>query len=177
MRFVKLMPFHLIGLSLRKYNSILELVKMSFQKLRHNEVQIGSRRITFNKFNSIRDILEINDMIFFTTSPYEKDLDWSNPKTLDLWRDRIRKNPSQLFCYTSEGELKWTFPSDKVIGMGKIDVVSLTDKDFISPSHYKLFVEKYRNVALLEVDAGDFHYLVEAETGSLICKFSHLHLV
>ena len=86
----------------------------------YNKIEIGKKTITFSKETFIDKIEYFNNLICFNTNPIENDLDWSNIRTHQIWKERCLNNPSELFCYDFLGELKWKFPFNNIVGIGKI---------------------------------------------------------
>ncbi len=60
------------------------------------------------------------------------------------------------------------------MGFEKIDLEKLTESDFITPEHYRKYMEKYKDKELIEVYSSnwpyDFRYVVDANTGDIYDK-------
>jgi hypothetical protein len=138
----------------------------------NNKIEIGKKLIAFPKETTINKIEYFRNVICFNTIPFEKDLDWSNIKTHQIWKERCLNNPSELFCYDFSGELKWKFPFDNVVGMGKIVPELKKELDFLTTEHYRKYIEKYKGKELLEVYVGDFRYVLDANTGEIYDKMA-----
>ena len=136
----------------------------------YNKIEIGKKTITFSKETFIDKIEYFNNLIVFNTKPIENDLDWSNIKTHQIWKERCLNNPSELFCYDFSGELKWKFPFNNIVGIAKIIPELKKIEDFKTPEHYKNYIEKYKGMELLEVYAGDFRFIVNVESGEIYDK-------
>lgn len=134
------------------------------------KIIIGNNEITFPRETTISHIQTFRKVVCFSTWPLESDLDDSKMETHQIWKERCKNNPSELFCYTINGHLKWKFPENNVVGFGKIDLEKLTESDFITPEHYKKYIEKYKGKELLEVYAGAFRFVLNANTGDVYDK-------
>lgn len=133
-------------------------------------IAIGNNKINFPKETTITHIEVFNNVICFSTSPLGTDLDWNRIETHQLWRDRCKSNPSELFCYTTDGKLKWKFLDQNVVGFGKIIPELQKEDEFITPEHYKKYIERFKGKELLEVYAGNFRYVLDANTGEIYDK-------
>lgn len=143
---------------------------MAYSLITNNKIKIGATIIAFSQYTIINKIIQLGDLIYFNTSPSEIGLDWKNSETHQIWKDRCKNNPSELFCYNVEGLLIWKFPHNNVVGFGLI-IPELKKKDeFITPSHYKRYIERFKGKELLEVYAGDFRYVLDANTGEIYDK-------
>jgi len=138
--------------------------------LKHNKIKIGNETIIFPIETTIDKIEYLTNIICFKTSPSEVGLDWSNKKTHQIWKERCLKNPSELFCYNRIGELIWKLQYDNVVGFGRIIPELKKEEDFISSEHYKKYIDKYSGKELLEVYAGNFRLIVDANTGYIYDK-------
>lgn len=143
---------------------------MKLNLISPNEIEIGNKKIVFPSETVINKIETLDKVVCFTTSPLESDLDWSNLKTHQVWKERCLNNPSHLFCYDFNGQLKWKLPHDFVVGFGSIKPELKKESDFITPEHYKKYIEKYKGKELLEVYAGSFRFVVDANTGEIYDK-------
>ncbi|MFO0321362.1 MAG: hypothetical protein ACK504_02930 [Bacteroidota bacterium] len=143
---------------------------MNQMLLDHNKIKLGGHLIVFSYETNIDKIETLKNVICFNTSPLEKDLDWNKIETQQIWKERCLNNPSELFCYNFSGELKWKFEHDNVVGFGKITIESKQQEDFVTSEHYKNYIEKYKEMELLEVYARDFRYIVNANTGEIYDK-------
>lgn len=141
-----------------------------YKLISDNCISIGKTEIIFPSETIIQKIEIVNNAICFSTWPLERDLNWHNIETLQIWKERCLNNPSELFCYNLNGDLRWKFPEKNIIGFGKIIPELKNEKDFISPQHYKKYIEKYKDKPLLEVYAGDFRYIMDASTGEIYDK-------
>ncbi len=66
--------------------------------------------------------------------------------------------------------IKWQFPFDDVVGVCPIIPELKKESDFITPEHYKKYIEKYKGKELLEVYAGAFRFVLNANTGDVYDK-------
>jgi|GEM_PF-2755598 len=137
-----------------------------------NSIQIGNKNISFPKETVIPKIEIFKNTICFYTWPSEKNLDWSHKETHQIWKERCLNNPSTLFCYDFFGELKWKFPFNNVVGIHPIIPELKKEADFITPEHYRKYIGKYKGKELLEVYAGDFRYVLDANTGEIYDKMN-----
>lgn len=143
---------------------------MKLNLISPNEIEIGNEKITFPNETVINKIETLIRVVCLSTSPLESDLDWSNLETHQIWKKRCLDNPSNLFCYDFKGKLKWKLPYDFVVGFGQIKPELKKESDFITPKHYKEYIEKYKGKELLEVYAGNFRLAVDANTGEICDK-------
>ena len=143
---------------------------MMYSLIGTNKINIGGEIISFPIETNIDKILTSKILIWFNTSPSEIDLDWNRIETHQLWKDRCKSNPSELFCYTIYGILKWKFFSQNIVGFGKIIPESKKEEEFISTEHYKNYIERFKGKELLEVYAGNFRYVLDSNTGEIYDK-------
>ena len=143
---------------------------MMYSLIGTNKINIGGEIISFPIETNIDKILTSKILIWFNTSPSEIDLDWNRIETHKLWNDRCKSNPSELFCYTIDGKLKWKFFDQNIVGFGKIIPELKKEDEFITPEHYKKYIERFKGKELLEVYAGDFRYVLDANTGEIYDK-------
>ena len=80
------------------------------------------------------------------------------------------KNTNMGKGYELNGSLKWKFPEKNITGFGKIDLNKLTESDFITPEHYTKYIERFKGKELLEVYAGSYRYVLDANTGEIYDK-------
>lgn len=66
--------------------------------------------------------------------------------------------------------IKWEFPYSDVVGIHPIIPELKKEEDFITPEHYKKYFETYKGKELLEVYAGNFRYVLDANTGNIYDK-------
>jgi hypothetical protein len=138
--------------------------------IRKNKIDIGKHLISFPTETNINKVLSSEMCIWFNTSPSEEGLDWSKTETHQIWRNRCEYNPSELFCYGIDGILKWKFSESNVVGFGKIVPELKKEEEFLSSVHYRKYIEKFMGKELLEVYAGDFRYVLDANTGEVYDK-------
>ena len=131
----------------------------------NNHIKIGEEDILFPIETDIKKIEKLKDVVCFNTFPSEEGMNWDKVETHEKWRKRCAKNPSELFCYSLDGQLQWKFNSYPVVGFGIIDVKSMTSKDFVDEEHFVRYVEKFHNLEILEVYAGDFRMIIDANSG------------
>ena len=72
--------------------------------------------------------------------------------------------------YKDEYKLKWIFPFDNVVGIHPIIPELEKEDEFITPEHYKKYIERFKGKELLEVYAGNFRYVLDANTGEIYDK-------
>ncbi len=90
--------------------------------------------------------------------------------------DESDGNPNQdkvliAHCYADKDySVKWVFPFDNVVGITPIIPELKKEVDFITPEHYRKYIEKYKGKELLEVYAGSFRYVIDANTGEIYDK-------
>ena len=140
---------------------------MMYSLFKNNEIKIGNQSITFPSETKIEKVLNSEIYLWFNTCPTEEGLDWSKIKTHKIWKNRCDNNPSELFCYNKAGVLEWKFIEQQVVGFGLIIPELKKVEDFITPEHYRNYIEKYKGMELLEVYAGNFRYVLNAETGEI----------
>lgn len=143
---------------------------MRYKLLYPHKIQIGDREVVFQNETTISKIEELSNVICFNTSPSETDLDWGKIETHQVWKERCLANPSQLFCYDYKGNLQWKLPYNQVVGFGQIIPELKKEEDFITPEHYKKYIEKFKGKELLEVYAGNFRFVIDANTGEIYDK-------
>ena len=143
---------------------------MMYQLVKNNEIKIGNNSVFLPNETKIDKVLNSNIYVWFNTCPTEEGLDWSKIETHLIWKKRCDNNPSELYCFDSEGILKWKFIEQQVVGFGKVVPELKKEEDFITPEHYKSYLEKYSGKELLEVYAGNFRYVLNAETGEIYDK-------
>jgi hypothetical protein len=141
-----------------------------YHLVKNNEINIGNQLISFPSETKIDKVMNSEISIWFNTSPSEDNLDWNKIETHQIWKNRCDNNPSELFCYDTDGLLRWKFSSHNVVGFGKIIPESKKEEEFITPEHYKNYIEKFRGKELLEVYAGNFRYILDANTGDVYDK-------
>ena len=143
---------------------------MRYKLLYPNKIQIGDREVIFQNETTISKIEELSNVICFNTSPSEIDLDWGKIETHQVWKERCLANPSQLFCYDYKGNLQWKLPYNQVVGFGQIIPELKKEEDFITTEHYKKYIEKFKGKELLEVYAGNYRFVIDANTGKIYDK-------
>ncbi|MGB4774055.1 MAG: hypothetical protein WBP45_02685 [Daejeonella sp.] len=72
--------------------------------------------------------------------------------------------------YEKDYTIKWEFPYDNVIGIHPIIPELKKEEEFITPEHHRKYIEKFKGKELLEVYAGDFRYVLDADTGEIYDK-------
>lgn len=88
-------------------------------------------------------------------------------------REEEENENGHLFAYgyyKDEYKLIWKFPFDNVVGIHPIIPELKKEEDFITPEHYKNYIEKFSGKELLEVYAGNFRYVLDANTGDIYDK-------
>lgn len=143
---------------------------MRYKLLYPHKIQIGDKEVVFQNETTISKIEELSNVICFNTSPLETDLDWGRIETHQVWKERCLANPSQLFCYDYKGDLQWKLPYNQVVGFGPIIPELKKEEEFITPEHYKKYIEKFKGKELLEVYAGNFRFVIDANTGEIYDK-------
>jgi hypothetical protein len=143
---------------------------MMYSLVKNNEINIGGNLISLPTETKIDKILSSEIFIWFNTCPSEEGLDWNKIETHQIWKNRCDNNPSELFCFSVNGLLKWKFSDYNIVGFGKIIPELKKDEDFITLNHYKNYIEKFRGKELLEVYAGNFRYVLDANTGEIYDK-------
>jgi hypothetical protein len=142
--------------------------------VKNNEINIGGNLISFPTETKIDKILSSEISIWFSTCPSEEGLDWNKIETHQIWKKRCDENPSELFCFSTNGLLKWKFLDYNVVDFGKIIPELKKEEDFITPEHYKNYIEKFSGKDLLEVYVSswpyDFRYVLDANTGDIYDK-------
>lgn len=133
-------------------------------------ITISNTRIKFSRETTISHIVVYNKVICFSTWPIESDIDYSKPGAHQIWIERCINNPSELYCYDINGNFIWKFESKNVVGFGKIVPELKEVEDFISVAHYQRYIDKYKGKELLEVYAGEFRYVLDANTGEIYDK-------
>lgn len=140
---------------------------MNHRILQNNIISINNEKIVFPKDTVIKSVIELDNLICFFTFPMSSDLNWSNIETHQIWKERCKSNPAELYCYEANGTFKWKFTENNIVGFGKIDLEKLKESDFVTPERYIEYIEKYKGKELLEVFAGNFCYQVDASTGEI----------
>ena len=130
-------------------------------------VEIGNKTITFPSETVIKNLIQLKESVCFFTYPKSNDLDWNKRETSQIWDDRCKNNPSELYCYLKDGTLKWTFEKDNIAGYSLVVPEQEKEEDFITPEHYKRYMERFAGKELLEIYAGDYQYIVDADTGKI----------
>ena len=138
--------------------------------LKNNEINIGGNLISFPLETKIDKILSSEITIWFSTSPSEEGLDWNKLQTHQIWKTRCENNPSELFCFSITGLLKWKFSDHNVIGFGKIIPELKKEDEFFTQENYKDYIKKFSGKELLEVYAGNYRYILDANTGDIYDK-------
>lgn len=143
---------------------------MNVNIIGNNSISIGKIVVKFPETTTIQKIQELKKVVCFRTWPLEKDLDWKNVETHQIWKKRCLENPSQLFCYNYDGNLQWKFDSNEVVGF-ELELPELkTPEDFITPEHYNKYMEKFAGKELLIVYSGNYRYRIDANTGEVYDK-------
>lgn len=79
--------------------------------------------------------------------------------------------PLKAFSYLDGNfKLNWEFPYNDIVGIIPIIPELKKEVDFITPDHYKKYIERFKGKELLEVYAGDFRYVLDANTGEVYDK-------
>ncbi|MCH5597980.1 hypothetical protein [Niabella ginsengisoli] len=139
-----------------------------------SSIAIGNNKIVFSNETTISHIEVFKNAVCFSTCPLESDLDDSKIETHQIWKERCKNNPSELFCYNKEGLLKWKFSEQNVVGFGKIIPELEKEENFITIEHYRKYLEKFKGKELLEVYVGswpyDYRYVIDANSGEIYDK-------
>ena len=143
---------------------------MNVKIIGNNSLSIGNVIVKFPDTTTIQKIQELKKVVCFSTWPLEKDLDWKNIETHQIWKKRCIENPGQLFCYGYDGNLQWKFDSNEVVGFESEYPELKKPEEFITPDYYKKYIEKFAGKELLIVYAGNFRYRVNANTGEVYDK-------
>lgn len=72
--------------------------------------------------------------------------------------------------YDNEYKQMWVFSYDDIVGISPIIPERKKESEFITPEYYKTYIEKYKGKELLEVYAGSFRFVVNANTGEIYEK-------
>lgn len=88
-------------------------------------------------------------------------------------REEEENGNGHLFVYgyfKDKYKLMWEFPFDNVVGIHPIIPELKKEEDFNTPDHYKNYIKKFSGKELLEVYAGNFRYVLDANTGEVYDK-------
>jgi hypothetical protein len=118
---------------------------MIYSLIGNNKISIGKHVISFPNETNIDKVLSSEISIWFNTSPSEEGLDWNKIETHQIWKNRCKDNPSELFCYNLDGILKWRFSDYNVVGFGKIITELKKEEDFVTFEHYRKYIEKFKD--------------------------------
>ena len=140
---------------------------MGYHKLSSHDIKIGRSLISLSEEVVIDKVQEISNKVVFNTYPSETGLDWTKSTTHNIWKERVQKNPPSLYVYDQEGILLWEFPYKEVVGYEVVLPENKTELEFITPEHYKKYIERFAKKELLIIYAGDFRYRVDANTGEI----------
>ncbi len=143
---------------------------MLYSIIANNKIRIGEQLISFPIETTIDKVLSTEKSIIFSTSPSEVGLNWNKVETHQIWKERCKNNPSELLCYNFDGMLRWKFSNNNVVGFGRIIPELKKEEDFVSTEHYTKYIEKFKGKELLEVYAGNFRYVLDANTGEIYDK-------
>lgn len=141
-----------------------------YKLISNNIILVGDKEIAFPSETAIQKIEIFKHVLCFNTWPLEEGLNWNNIETQQIWKERCLSNPSELYCYEFNGRLRWKFSDKNVTGFGKIIPELKKEEDFITPEHYKKYIKKYGGKELVEAYAGNFRYLIDADTGEIYDK-------
>jgi hypothetical protein len=61
--------------------------------------------------------------------------------------------------------IRWNFPHNQIIGVSPVRIAQLDKRDF-----FYQYQKNHEDMELLEVYAGEFRYLVDADTGNILKK-------
>ena len=136
-------------------------------QINENNILIGGNLISFPPETTIQNVEEFSKVLCFSTWPKEKDLNWKDPNTNNIWKKRCLNNPSKVFCYDYSGVFKWEFPYDKVVGIQKEVPEALSKDNFISREHFERYLQEFKDKELITIYAGDYQFTVDANTGEI----------
>lgn len=92
-------------------------------------------------------------------------------------REEDENGNNHLFAYgyyKDEYKIKWEFPLKNVVGIHPIIPELKREEEFITPEHYKKYIERFKGKELLEVYVSswpyDFRYILDASTGETYDK-------
>ena len=117
-----------------------------------NKIIIGEEEISFPSETIIDKIESFDSKICLNIKTSEKDLNWNDAETHDIWKKRCLNNPSGLLCYSFEGNLLWELadPDPAIYGFKKIG----SDND----------------LELIEVHLTNYNILIDVNSGTKINK-------
>jgi hypothetical protein len=142
-----------------------------YRLLSKNKISIGKTLITLLPETEIQKIEVFKNVICFYTNPSESGLNWNKIETHQIWEERCKKNPSELFCYNLDGSFRWKFSQQYIVGIGKIIPELKREEEFVTSIHYEKYMDMYKGKELIEVYVGgdpyDKRYLVDANTGDV----------
>ncbi len=71
---------------------------MGYELVFPNKIKFADKEVVFPNETAITKIQSLFKVVCFSTSPLESDLDWNDLKTHQIWKERCKNNPSELFC-------------------------------------------------------------------------------
>lgn len=92
-------------------------------------------------------------------------------------REEDEEGNGHLFAYgysNNDYKVIWKFSDKDVFAICRIIPSLQKESDFITPEHYRKYMEKYKDKELIEVYSSnwpyDFRYVVDANTGEIYDK-------
>jgi len=90
---------------------------------------------------------------------------------LDELNDLKESKALRAYHYADRNfQVKWEFPYNYIIGMSPIIPELKKVVDFYMPEIYYEFMNKYKGKELLQVFAGEFQFIIDANTGEIYEK-------
>lgn len=134
--------------------------RISIENTKATQIRVDG--ITYNipyRFNAVIDFIEV---IAFHC--YPKLIDGSEEQ-----KNHDSEGGFSLFVFHKKSkELVWKYAQVETISIEIPE--EKKPEDFITPGHYKKYMEKYGGKELITVYAGEFKYRIDANTGEVYDK-------
>jgi hypothetical protein len=145
---------------------------MKYELTTYHTINIANKTIDYNSEVEINNTEIFNDKICVSTRPTDKDLNWNNIESHDVWKKRCEKFNGSLYCYNKNGELIWELTNKNIIGFGKINLEQKRPDEFINIEHYKNYLNRFIGLEIIEAIIGgwptDTRLIINVVNGDIL---------
>jgi hypothetical protein len=137
------------------------MYRLSVENIKLTQIKVDTRLYDLPyRFNAVIDFKKV---IAFQCFP---DFDKDSSEEIESYK---KKGRYSLFVFSKENQsLLWKYAQAETISIEIPE--EKKPEDFITPEHYKKYMEKYGGKELITVYAGEFKYRIDANTGEVYDK-------
>jgi hypothetical protein len=137
------------------------MYRLSIENAKSTQIKVDSK-LYYLPYR-LNAVIDYKNVIAFQCYP---DFDKDNPEEIESYKKSGRYS---LFIFSKENQsILWKYAQAETISIEIPE--EKTPKDFITPEHYKKYIEKYGGKELITVYSGEFKYRIDANTGEVYDK-------